>query len=281
MKKNILMAAAALLALCACQPKSKPGDGAAAGTLPYGITQQEVEGMRLTTIQDNATEKAHPNRLFYGVDNADSLLVDSLSPGGEVPSSIHCFLVEKEGKRILFDAGLGAARGGKMLERLDSIGVKPEEVDLVVLTHFHSDHIGGMLQGDTLPVFTRAQVYAPQAECDYWTGRGNELTLRLYAAYGERIHNFAPGDTLPLGIVPLEAPGHTPGHTAYRMARLLIIGDLIHGAALQLEHPEICASYDMDRPQAVASRRQLIKYARQEQLVVAGMHLPGNGVLLR
>ena len=80
--------------------------------------------------------------------------------------------------------------------------------------------------------------------------------------------------SLPGKVVAMEAVGHTPGHTVFQAGKLLIIGDLIHGAALQLEHPEICATYDMDKQEAIKTRKKLLQYARENGLVIAGMHLP-------
>ena len=90
----------------------------------------------------------------------------------------------------------------------------------------------------------------------------------------KQLHLFEFGDTLPGEVVAMEAIGHTPGHTAYQTGKLLIIGDLIHGAAVQLEHPEICATYDMDREQAIKTRKQFLQYAKENHLTISGMHLP-------
>jgi len=81
-------------------------------------------------------------------------------------------------------------------------------------------------------------------------------------AYKERLHLFEFGDTLPGNVVAMEAVGHTPGHTVFQSGKLLVIGDLIHGAALQLEHPEYCASYDMDKEAAVKARKYFLQYAK-------------------
>ena len=81
-------------------------------------------------------------------------------------------------------------------------------------------------------------------------------------------------DDLPYGVKPIAAPGHTPGHTLYQVGRLLVVGDLVHGAALQLVHPEICALYVMDPNQAAATRVSILDYARQGKFVLAGMHFP-------
>ena len=75
--------------------------------------------------------------------------IEQQNPEGSVPSSISCFVVRTQGKNILFDTGNGAARGGKMLERLKAAGIEPEEIDLVMLTHFHGDHIGGLVAADS------------------------------------------------------------------------------------------------------------------------------------
>ena len=93
-------------------------------------------------------------------------------------------------------------------------------------------------------------------------------------AYKDRLHLFAYNDTLPGGVVALNGEGHTPGHTVYRAGGFLIVGDLLHGAALQLARPDICASYDMDPQKAVTTRKHYLEYARQNDLLMAGMHQP-------
>lgn len=268
---------AAVLAAVSCA--NKKADAATdAAQLPEGVTVLKLDSLTLTTIRDDEGDKRMPNSLFYG--EADSAKVDSLSPDGSVPSSISCFLVETQGKKVLFDTGNGMEHGGMLLKRLDSIGVKPESIDYLVLTHFHMDHIGGMTEGGK-PVFTRAEVYVPEAERIYWKYMSNQnakAAADAMAAYGDKVHCFKYTDALPLGIKPLAAPGHTPGHTVYQMGRLLIVGDLMHGFDLQIQDPGICPSYDMDRRKATESRKKYIDYIRKNKLVTAGMHFPGNGV---
>lgn len=281
MKKSktvkLFAVSAAVLAAVSCG--NKKADAATdAAQLPEGVTVLKLDSLTLTTIRDDEGDKRMPNSLFYG--EADSAKVDSLSPDGAVPSSISCFLVETQGKKVLFDTGNGMERGGMLLKRLDSIGVKPESIDYLVLTHFHMDHIGGMTEGGK-PVFTRAEVYVPEAERIYWKYMSNQnakAAADAMAAYGDKVHCFKYTDALPLGIKPLAAPGHTPGHTVYQMRRLLIVGDLMHGFDLQIQAPDICPSYDMDRRKATESRKKYIDYIRKNKLVTAGMHFPGNGV---
>lgn len=276
--KLFLTGLAGLMLAVSCTKNAQTGN-AEWQTLSDGITTQTIDSMTVITLRDNAAPHTMPNQLFYG--EKDFALVEQLSPEGGVPASIHTFLVQLDGQNILFDTGNGIAAGGQLLARLDSIGIAPADIDYLMITHFHGDHIGGMLLNDTTPAFTNAQVYVPAAEYDFWVTNGDPAGQQAVtmAAYAGRLHRFAPNDVLPCGIVPLDAVGHTPGHTAFRMGRFLVIGDLMHGAAIQLPHPELCAAYDMDRETAIATRKKFLEYIQQENLIAAGMHLPDNGIL--
>ena len=243
-----------------------------------GVTVMKIDTLTLTTIRDDEGDKRMPNSLFYG--KTDSAKVERLSPDGSVSSSISCYLVETQGKKVLLDTGNGTERGGMLLKRLDDIGVSPEDIDLLVITHFHGDHIGGMTEGGK-PVFTRAEVYVPEQEYAAWLKMSNQnakMAMDAMAAYGDRLHRFSYSDTLPLGIKPMAAPGHTPGHTVYQMGRLLVVGDLMHGFDLQIQDFGICPSFDMNPEQAIESRKKYVDYARENKLITAGMHFPGNGI---
>ena len=89
----------------------------------------------------------------------------------------------------------------------------------------------------------------------------------------KQVIQFDFKDTLPLGIIPMEAFGHTPGHTCFRKDDLLIIGDLIHGEKVQFKYPEICANFDYDEKDSIDSRKKILKYAEENKLLIAGMHL--------
>lgn len=234
----------------------------------------ECDGVKLTQIRDNAQERLMQLSLFGELPQA---LIDSLNIGQGVPASVSAFLLEIDGKRILFDTGMGSA-DSRLLTNLSAAGVTPADIDYLYLTHFHGDHIGGMMKGDTV-VFPKAEIYASQQEYDAWMQMPDEKKMQVAAtmeAYKDRLHLVAYGDTLPCGVVALDCAGHTPGHTAYRAGRFLIVGDLVHGAALQLAHPEICAAYDMDPQSAIKQRRYYLDYARQNHLLLAGMHQPAG-----
>jgi len=261
--------------------KAKAGESAAeivsivAGTKTVSL----ANGAKVTWIQDNEGEKLMPRDLFS--DASDSLYASLNMPAG-IPASVSTFLVQVDGVYILFDAGLGAF-GGQLMNRLAALGVNPDSIGLVYLTHFHVDHIAGLVAKDSagadVKVFRNAAVYAGQVEYDAWMNdiQKNDMQKNVMALYKDSLHLFAFGDTLPHGVHAMDAVGHTPGHTAFQLGNLLIVGDLMHGYALQKDHPEINSNYDMDKVKSAESRKRLMQYARDNKLLMAGMHLPPPG----
>ncbi len=242
----------------------------------YMETRRLDDGSQLTWIQDNAEPRLMPAAIFNGADKA---LVESLGLEEGVPASVSVFLLEKDGKHILFDAGNGVP-DSRMPAALDALGVSPDEVDYVYITHLHGDHIGGMFNGEAA-AFPNALVYMESAEHDAWVGMEgkNERVLQLLQAYEGRVNLFTAGDVLPCDIGTIAAYGHTPGHVLYRCGKYLVVGDLMHGIALQMMNPDICASFDMDKPAAIASRKAILEYVAENQLIMAGMHFPAPGFL--
>lgn len=240
-----------------------------------GVQARQFGAFKVTWIQDVATKQSW--EIFP---DADKSLIDSLGLQDGIPSSISTYLIEKDSCRILFDTGLGG-KNSRLLPLLDSLGLQPDSINYLYLTHLHGDHIGGMMNGDDI-VFGHATVFLAKPEYDGWMKMYAEKkaqVVKTINAYKEQLQFFEFGDTLPGGVITIDAVGHTLGHTAYQLENLLIIGDLIHGAALQMVRPEICPTYDMDKQIAIKSRKRLLKYAEDNDLVMAGMHLPYPGFM--
>lgn len=265
------------------KPATEPAENAAPAEAVNAVqvakTIKLANGASVTWIQDNQGEKLNPRSLFS--DASDSLYASLNLPEG-IPASVSTFLLQIDGKNILFDAGLGAF-GGQTLDRLSALDVTPDKIDLIYLTHFHVDHIAGMVTKDSagkdVKVFNNATVYAGKVEYDAWMNDipKNDLQKAVMGIYKDKLHLFAFGDSLPHGVLALDAVGHTPGHTAFQVSNLLVIGDLMHGYALQKDHPEINSNYDMDKEKSIESRKRLMQYARDNKLTMAGMHLPPPG----
>lgn len=270
MKKLFLFAVSVLLVT------SCTNNGAVKNEKSVAVTETlsfNVGELNVVWIQDNLGERLMPVQLFA---NADSVLIDSLGVRNGVPASMSAYLVQVDGKKLLFDTGNGGANG-YLVRRLDSLGVKPGDIDYLFITHFHGDHIGGMLDGDSV-VFGNAQVYASQMEYSAWIdsmpAERNGMQVKTMQKYADRLHLFNFGDTLPMGVVAIDSKGHTPGHSSYLCGKLLVVGDIMHGASLQLVNPEICASFDSDKPSAITSRKNMLKLASDNGYVMVGMHMP-------
>jgi glyoxylase-like metal-dependent hydrolase (beta-lactamase superfamily II) len=202
-------------------------------------------------------------------------------PGGTYRSQTNTFLIRGGGRIVLVDTGFGTT----LFESMKTLGVEPEQVDAVLITHMHGDHIGG-LQKDGKALFPRAEVYLARQEKDYWVegeGRNNRSAGAALAPYGARIHTFLPGELgapvqefLP-GITPIAAFGHTPGHTLYMVSsrgeRLLIWGDLMHAQDIQFPLPEVSVTYDTDPGAAAAIRKRILDYTAAHNIAIAGMDL--------
>lgn len=229
----------------------------------------------LVAIQD--APATMPRRHFPALSEADFA---ALAGGAEAPASVNVFLLRREGHLILVDAGNGGRRG-RMLATLKAAGIRPDAIGDILLTHLHGDHIGGLIDATGAAVFPKATLHVAAPERDHWqtqAGRNGVLARKVLAAYAGRVKTFAFGEAPIPGITALDAAGHTPGHTAYETETLLIVGDLLHAAAVQFPRPEISSTYDVDPTQAAATRRRFYARAAASGKTIAGMHLPYPGL---
>ncbi|MCL2270989.1 MAG: MBL fold metallo-hydrolase [Treponema sp.] len=220
---------------------------------------------------------------------ADPATIKRYIPESGFKHTANAFLIKAPGRNIVVDTGTGA--GGIIIDKLKKLGVEPEQVDAVLITHLHGDHFGS-LQKDGKAVFTKAQVYVASRERDFFTKTNvNQGAVAALSPYGSRVVAFEPGelgkntsDLVP-GIKPFAAYGHTPGHTVFLVEdsgqKFLIAGDFLHVALVQFPLPEISASYDIDPKAAATTRRQIMDYAAKNKIPVGGMHIvyPGVGMV--
>ena len=271
-----LMFAAMSVSLMSCGGSAGSGNSEVSAekdtVVPSGVETRVVDNLMVSWVKDNDGNKLMPPSLFG--EKAKSL-IDSLGLQEGIPASVSTFLVDLDSVKILFDAGLGNP-DSHLLEGLQSLGVAPDDVRYIYLTHLHGDHIGGLIN-DGKAVFPNADIYVSKPEYDGWMSMEADKKAQVVAvsdAYNGRMHLFSFGETLPGGVKAMDAVGHTPGHTVYQVGKLLVVGDLMHGASLQMVNSDICASYDMDADGAVKTRRHYLEYARDNDLVMAGMHFP-------
>ncbi len=240
------------------------------------ICSIQLDEVKVTWLRDNAGRKNNDLQLFGNVSEG---LADSLGIKNGIPASMSAVLLQRDSATILCDAGLGMP-GCLLIPSLNSLGIKPEDVSLIYITHLHPDHIGGLMSNGE-KIFPNAKVYVAKSEFDAWMAmpaESNQMQVTFSKLYADNLQFFNFNDTLPAGVVAMDAKGHTPGHTVFQAGKVLVIGDLMHGMALQMAHPEYCASYDMDPEEAVKSRVKYINYAKENGLTMVGMHLPEPGL---
>ena len=206
------------------------------------------------------------------------------------------FLVNTGKELILVDAGAGAWFGGgalgRLVDSLRSAGYTPEQVDRVLVTHLHSDHIGGLTTQDGKRVFPNANIFVAKSENDFWLSP--EIAARapqdarpffqaaqaISAPYLQagKWHAFGDSEVITDGVRLVSLHGHTPGHTGYEFSsqgqKILFWGDTIHVQLLQLSRPDITVVFDIDHPAAAAMRKQLFPRLVSEATLIAGPHMP-------
>lgn len=236
-----------------------------------------VGNAKITAIQDAAGEM--PLSIFQGAPESE---MKRFAPSGKTPAGVTVFLIRLGGRTMLVDTGYGSGKG-ELLSQLAAIGVTPAEIDMILLTHMHGDHIGGLVDNG-VAVFPKAKIVVSAEELEYWMEKAApefaataERARKVREAYGARLEAIGYAPVTP-EISAVAFVGHTPGHTAFLLAskgeKMLFWGDTMHGAAIQFPMPEVCAKYDMDPKMAVESRKAALNMAVREAMPVAGAHLP-------
>lgn len=284
MKKTILLAALAFNTMFAMAQSVYNVNSVGSvfvregGATPAGTFRMTSGGFEVFTIA-SSDKDYQPASLYYGRDNADKGKVDAMAPDGKIPTAMNCFIVQTPEGFIMFDTGLPSSKGGKTIERLESLRISTQDIKAVYLTHGHFDHIGGLLDDAGNAEYPNATIYIPSAELAFIRDSMKDAADKIEKAYKGRTVVFESGDILPGNVLPISAKGHTPGHTAYQVGNLLFVGDLMHGASIQLVDPTICANFDADRAQSIATRNRILSYAAVNSLTVLGAHIPLNGVI--
>ena len=215
----------------------------------------------------------------------------------------HCniLFVDTRRNKVLIDTGSGMLSGptaGRLQANLRTLGIRPAEIDTIIITHAHSDHIGGVADATGKLVFPNARYYVSQIEADFWTDPkvslpkvklDEALKKQMIAAAQKhlgiikaRMTRFAVNQEIIPGFYAIPAPGHTPGQVAIRIstgnAVLVHTADVVHNQAINLWQPKWQPAFDADPVQAVQTRQQILEMVASERRLVFAYHFPFPGL---
>lgn len=254
---------------------------------------RRIGQFEVTAVSDGVIEASIDVAL--GTDHAESRRRACIDERGTIEMPVNVFLVALAGKLALIDTGASDTLGprtGKLVENLRALGVLPQEIDYIFLTHWDPDHSNGLVDGAGEPIYTEAEVFVRDEDAAFWLDhevdeatpqrlrRRMAWAQRASAPYRRRLHRVRDGEVLP-GVSSLLSNGHTPGHAAWVFrsggSGLVAWGDTVHLPRLQIPHPEIGVIFDVDPAAAAAARLRMFEFVLRENLLVAGVHLDHPG----
>ena len=236
-----------------------------------------IGDFEVTTILGGTTPREDPQSIFGMNVSADDFA--EVSAENFLSTDVAQFfftptLVNTGAELVLFDTGLNA---GATIAALASAGYAPEQVDIVVLTHMHGDHIGGLMN-DGAPTFANARYVTGQVEYDHWAAQGNERFDMNVKPLAENMTFIGDNGDVVGGITGMAAFGHTPGHMVYRLdsdgAGLVIFADLANHPVWSVARPDWEVRFDADKAAAAASRRAVLGMIAADRIPAIGYHMP-------
>ena len=281
-------------------PAASPRSGASsAATVPAATSAAtshvaRIGAITVTTVSDGYAER--PVEGFVrnaSLDAVGSALAAAGLPTDKVRLPFTAVVVEHDGRRILFDGGngeFGAASSGRLLANLASAGIEPAQIDDVVISHFHVDHINGLRSKAGVLTFPNARLHVPAIEWAFWTDEARisaapeamkpafANVTRVFAPIADKVHRFYSGAEVVPGVRSVLAAGHTPGHTVFTIesgaATWAYLADTTNIPLLFARNPDWAVVFDMDAEMARKTRRDLFEQAVDEKWFVSGYHFP-------
>ena len=253
------------------------------------ISKTTVGTINVTTLRDG--ERTLPSEALKNLSDEDTDNIKSDENQSFTFTNFNACVIQNGKQNLLVDTGCGALFGptcGFIFDALNELGLAPDDITDIFITHLHPDHIGGCINEDGSAVFKNANFKIVEKEYNFWiskefsadeiNGRDwSSLAQNVLLAYDAQLEVLIKNKDIISGVSTVALPGHTPGHTGFRVDdgnhSMFHMGDIIHVPNLQLKDPNICTLFDVDPESALSSRRYALDMASSDNLLCTSGHM--------
>lgn len=276
------------------QSNPMPASRPSASVQAPGYYRYKVGDIEVTAINDGFAYR--PLQGFVRnaeLSDVQKAMQDAFLPADRLPITFTTLVLRQNGRVTLIDTGngdSGAPTSGTWMSNFRAAGFDPAQVDTVVISHFHGDHINGLRLKDGTAVFPKAEVLVPAKEWDFWMDEARmsqasegmkgafQGVHRVFDPIAKDVKRYEADKEVVSGLTSIATPGHTPGHMSFMLSsgpgKLIVMSDVTNHPALFVRHPDWSAVFDMDADQARQTRHRMLDMAAAERAQVAFYHAP-------
>ena len=304
-RRHALAGAAALAAAPVVPATTANAAAPVAGKQNASFYRYKVGDAEVTVVSDGASTFPLPETFVLNAkkDDVNAALEKAFRPRDKMTIQFGPLVINTGGKLVVIDTGNGpaafaASKGaaGQFASNMAAAGIDPKSIDLVVISHFHGDHVNGLLTADNQLAFPNAEVLVPATEWKFWMDDGemsrasNDRMTGLFknnrrvfeAGLKKKVTPYEWGKDIAPGLLSVEAIGHTPGHTSYVLSsgadKVFIQSDVTNDPDLFARNPGWHLMFDQDPAQAETTRRKVYDMIAAEKMRVQGFHYPFPGL---
>lgn len=287
-RRTTMLAAAALPLAGTLAPHGAAAQAAAPRQAP-GFYRFKVGEYEVTVINDGIARRPDATEGFVRnatPDQVRAAMTDAFLPTPHFDNTFNLTVLNTGRETIFFDTGTGgllAPTAGAMWDNLRAAGIDPANADKVIFTHFHGDHVSGLVTREGQARFPKAELIVPAPEWAFWTGdrapeQAKQMVANRFAPYQGKVRQVAPNADLGGGIVGIPTHGHTPGHVSWGIqngnASVIVLGDVTNHPVFNLQNPDWRIVFDMDADAAATTRRAFFDRAAADKTPIIGYHWP-------